>query len=440
MKRYFYRLLHRYLSVYIRPQDSVIEIYPHSEWLIGLFSGQKAAVVLNHAMDVPEGIEVLKDLKQVNDSCADYLVLNGNIHFERDIQYFLEGLYKACRPSTRVLIIYYSALWRPLAIMATKLGMRTKTAEQNWVAPADVDNLLALAGFQPIRRDQRILFPIYIPFLSHFINRYIAPLPFLRQFALINLLVVRPLRPVEPAEVPSVSVVVPARNEAGNIESAILRLPRMGPHDELIFVEGNSSDETWNTILEMQKKYAGRLRIEAMQQEGRGKGDAVRKGFVNAKNEILVILDADLTVPPEDLPKFYRALVSGAGEFINGSRLVYPMEKRAMRFFNIIGNKFFATGFSFVLGQKFKDTLCGTKVLTRENYRKIAAQRSYFGEFDPFGDFDLLFGASRMGLKICEIPIRYADRTYGSTNIQRWRHGFLLLRMLWFAASKIKFI
>jgi len=239
---------------------------------------------------------------------------------------------------------------------------------------------------------------------------------------------------------PSVSVIVPARNEAGNIENAVLRLPVMGPDDELIFVEGNSSDNTWEKIQEVQKKYGSSRRLIIAQQTGKGKGDAVRKGFSLASKDILMILDADLTVPPEDLPKFYDAIVSGHGEFINGSRLVYPMEGQAMRFLNMLTNKFFAMAFSFVLGQHFKDTLCGTKVLTRRQYTRLAEHRKFFGEFDPFGDFDLLFGAARLGLKIVEVPIRYRDRVYGTTNISRWRHGFLLLKMLLFAALRIRFI
>ena len=241
-------------------------------------------------------------------------------------------------------------------------------------------------------------------------------------------------------EPPSVSVVIPARNEAGNIEQAVIRTPLMGPSDELIFVEGGSSDDTWETILKIQRLYGGTRKIIAVKQDGKGKGDAVRKGFAQASNEVLMILDADLTMPPEDLPKFYEAYVSGKGELINGSRLVYPMDKKAMRFINLLGNKFFASAFSFVLGQRLKDTLCGTKVLSNANYKRLARNRSYFGDFDPFGDFDLLFGAARTGLRIVEVPICYRERTYGTTNISRWRHGAILLAMLVFAARRLKFV
>jgi hypothetical protein len=440
MKTYFYKLLHKYLSVYVRPQNSLLEIHPASDLLIRLFCNLKTAVLLAPGTRRPDNLEALSRIEQVRDWNPEYILLNGNIHYEEDIQAFMESLHTVCQPSTRLLITYYSALWKPLTLLATALGLRTRTGEQNWVTHTDIDNLLQLAGFQTIRRDQRILIPLYIPFLSYFINRYVAPLWFFRHLAMINILIARPMALVQEPRPLSVSVVVPARNEAGNIESAITRLPPMGPDDELIFVEGNSTDQTWQTIREMKEKYAGRLSIQIAKQEGKGKGDAVRKGFSIATKDILMILDADLTVPPEALPKFHRALVSGAGELISGSRLVYPMEKRAMRFWNMVGNKFFAMSFSFVLGQQFKDTLCGTKVISRENYIRLAAQRSFFGDFDPFGDFDLLFGSCRMGLKLCEIPIRYAERTYGTTNIQRWRHGLILLRMLLFAALKIKFI
>ncbi|OQY02755.1 MAG: glycosyl transferase, partial [Bacteroidetes bacterium 4572_117] len=237
----------------------------------------------------------------------------------------------------------------------------------------------------------------------------------------------------------STTVVIPARNESGNIENAILRMPDFGKHLEIIFIEGNSTDDTWETIQAIQKKYDGKYDIKIGRQDGKGKGDAVRKGYDMATGDILMILDADLTVPPEELPKFYKALVSGKGEFINGSRLVYPMDKNAMRPLNIMGNKFFSMAFSWILEQAIKDTLCGTKVMFRKDYERLAQNRAFFGDFDPFGDFDLIFGAYKLNLKIIDLPITYRERTYGDTNISRFRHGFILLRMMFFAIGKIKF-
>jgi glycosyltransferase involved in cell wall biosynthesis len=236
-----------------------------------------------------------------------------------------------------------------------------------------------------------------------------------------------------------VSIIVPARNEAGNIAQIFDRTPKMGQGTELVFVEGHSRDDTYAVIAQQITAHP-ECRCQLLRQTGVGKGDAVQLGFANASGEILMILDADLTVPPEDLPRFYEALWAGKGEFVNGVRLVYPLEKQAMRFLNLVGNKFFSLAFAWLLGQPIKDTLCGTKVLWKADYELIVANRAYFGDFDPFGDFDLLFGAAKLGLKIVDIPVRYRERTYGTTNIQRWKHGWLLLRLVLFAAGRIKFI
>jgi hypothetical protein len=436
--RYFYKLLYKYYNFYIQNNQNIIEINPQNDFLQEHFQNNYTAV--NSIYDFEKINKRANTVVGGTNSNYDYVILNGNLQYERDIQKFLESLHEAVTTKTRIIISYYSSLWKPIFILVTKLKIRKKTPEQNWISHEDINNLLLLAGFELIRRDSRVLFPIYIPLLSDFINRFIAPLPFFRLFTMINIVLARPLYKKAFAQEPSVSVIIPARNEAGNIEKAINRIPKMGGHDEIIFVEGNSTDNTWEVIQQAKEKYGNKRNIKISQQSGRGKGDAVRKGFSLAQNEIFMILDADLTVPPEELPKFYKAITSNKGEFINGSRLIYPIENDAMRFFNILGNKFFAIAFSFILGQKFKDTLCGTKVLSSQNYIKLVANRAYFGDFDPFGDFDLLFGASRMGLKIIEIPITYKERTYGDTNISRWKHGFILLRMLLFATNKIKFI
>ena len=426
MRRYFYNSLASYLSLYVRPQDEVVEIRPLSDSLGKQFARYRA-------------VSSVEDLKAVDQPTRDYVLLNGTIHYERDIQEMLNRLRECLEGSARVLFVYYSMLWKPLAWLASKFGVRSRTPEQNWIAHEDLENLCHLAGLEIIRRDVKLLCPIPIPFLANFLNRYVAPLPFFRLFTMLNIVIARPVKPISVVG-PSVSVIVPARNEAGNINDILRRCPTMGPEDEIIFVEGNSIDDTWARIQQAVSGYKGTHRLVAAQQKGEGKGDAVRLGFDLATRDILMILDADLTTPPEELPKFYNAIVENKAEFVNGSRLVYPMEKQAMRFFNILANKFFAVAFSFVLGQRFKDTLCGTKVLSRAHYQRLTATREFFGDFDPFGDFDLLFGAARLGLKIVEIPVHYRERTYGTTNIQRWRHGLILLRMLMFAARRMKFL
>jgi glycosyltransferase involved in cell wall biosynthesis len=312
---------------------------------------------------------------------------------------------------------------------------------QNWLTVQDASHLLFLTDYEVIRSWQAILVPLRVPLLSRFCNRYLARIWPFRYGCLTNVVLARPSpRPEAMPESPSVSVIVPARNEAGNIAHILDRVPEMGSRTEIVFVEGGSTDDTYDTIQrEIERRGIGD-RCRLYRQPGKGKGDAVRLGFAEATGDILMILDADLTVPPEDLPRFYEAVRSGRAEFANGVRLVYPMEERAMRFLNLIGNKFFSVAFSWLLGQPVKDTLCGTKALWKTDYETIAKNRNAFGDFDPFGDFDLIFGAVKQNLRIVDIPVRYRQRTYGDTNISRWKHGFMLLRMVLFAARRIKFV
>ncbi len=369
----------------------------------------------------------------------DFIILSDILNDLWDVQQVFQGLRRFCHSRTRIVLNLYSHLWEKPLEWAQKSGLATPTLPQNWLTVEDVGNLLYLTDFDVIRSWQEILFPLRVPLLSPLLNRCaVRAWPF-RWFALTNFIIARPRPKDEPAPPPLVSVVVPARNEAGNIPRIFARTPEMGRGTELIFVEGHSGDGTYEAIERAMAENPER-RCLLFRQTGAGKGDAVRLGFSRATGDILMILDADLTVPPEDLPRFVEALTSGKAEFVNGVRLVYPMEDRAMRFFNLLGNKFFSLAFSWLLGQPIKDTLCGTKVLRREEYRQIEQNRSYFGDFDPFGDFDLIFGAAKLNLKIVDLPVRYRERTYGTTQIQRWRHGWLLLKMVAFAARRIKFI
>ncbi len=366
----------------------------------------------------------------------DYIILSDLVGSLWDVQKVFENMQNASHDRTRIIISNYNYLWEPVIQLGENLGFKQKQPLQNWLSITDIRSILSLAGFETIRTEKKIILPKNIPLLSWFFNRIMVNLPFFRGSGLTNFIVARPA--VERNDHQSVTIVVPARNEKGNIENAILQTPGFGSHQEFIFVEGNSSDGTWEEMLRVKESYPDKD-IKVMRQSGRGKGNAVREGFEKATGDMLFILDADLTTPPGDMPKFYDALRKNRGEFINGCRLVYPMEKQAMRFLNLVANKTFGMIFSYLLGQSLKDTLCGTKVLYRKDYETIRENRSYFGDFDPFGDFDLLFGAAKLNLKIVEVNVRYKDRQYGSTQISRFRHGWLLVRMTVYAARKLKF-
>ena len=373
------------------------------------------------------------------DGRFDVIILSDAIGLLDDIQTALERLRALLAPRGRLIVTYYNFLWEPALRAAERLGIKTKWPEQNWLSMADIESLLNLAGYEVFRRGTDVLLPIEVPVVSHVTNRVTAKLPALREASLVDYFVARPIPQTQVHPLPTVSVICPCRNEKGNIREAVLRTPLMGPRTELIFVDGNSSDGTLEEIEQVIAEYRGPLELRLVKQgDGKGKGDAVRKGFAAAKNDVLMILDSDLTVPPEDLPKFYRALSRGKGEFINGVRLVYPMEGEAMRFLNQIGNKFFSVALSWVLEQPIKDSLCGTKVLLKRDYEEIANNRSFFGDFDPFGDFDLLFGAARLNMRIIDLPVRYRARTYGETKISRFRHGWLLLKMTAFGFRKLR--
>jgi SAM-dependent methyltransferase len=373
------------------------------------------------------------------DEKFDVIVCSDLMNELWDVQQVLRVAAAHGHAGTRLILNIYNRLWELPRRLAEWLGLARPMLEQNWLTVKDLANLLYLNEFEVVRTSREILWPLRTPVLDWLANRYLVKLWPWCWLGLTNFIVARPKPVPGGGAEPGVSVVVPARNEAGNIPHIFNRLPNMGGGTELIFVEGHSSDYTGAVIEREMANWPGRC-VKLLRQAGKGKGDAVRLGFANATGELLMILDADLTVAPEDLPRFYEAWRSGKGELVNGVRLVYPMGRGAMRLPNLLGNKFLSRAFSWLLGQSIKDTLCGAKALSRHHYETIAANRSYFGKLDPFGDFDLIFGAARYSLKMVDLPIRYQERTYGKTSIRRWRHGLLLLRMVLLASRRIKFV
>ncbi|MBD3320119.1 MAG: glycosyltransferase [Chitinivibrionales bacterium] len=443
--RYYYDDLLKFFSYNIPTNTSVLEIGCATGEIIGNLN-----VAHGTGIDIsPRMIEIAQkkyphlvfytmDAENLAlDQTFDYIIISDTLGYFEDIQQAFELLLKVTHAGTRIIITYHNFMWQPFLKIAEILRLKMPQKRLNWLNETDINNILHIAGLEIVKQGRRFLFPKYLPLISWFMNKYIAHLPLINSVCLTGYSIAR--KASASMNKPSVSIIIPARNEKGNIKRAVEKIPEMGTHTEIIFIEGHSSDGTLEEIQNVAASAAPGRDISYAVQNGRGKGDAVRLGFSMAKNDILMILDADLTVDPSELPKFFDALAGGAGEFVNGSRLVYPMEKEAMQTLNMFGNKFFSTMFSWILGQRLKDTLCGTKVLSRENWKKIEANRSYFGEFDPFGDFDMLFGAAKLNLKIVEVPVRYRARTYGTTNISRFRHGLLLFEMMLFAMNKIKF-
>lgn len=379
------------------------------------------------------------DLADVTET-FEYVIFSDILGHVDDVEAVLREASARIPWNGRIIVTQYSALWEPILDFASKIGLRMPRVVQSWLSGGDLENFARLAGLEVIRRGTRILVPFYIPLVSTFFNKYLGNIfPFTR-LGLYHYLVLRKQNAKPSTLKPTLSIVVPARNEAGMVDTILRDLTALDCMTELIFVEGHSKDYTYEAIERAILSYKGDKKILCAKQGGKGKGDAVRKGFDMATSDIITIFDADMTVPAADMPKFYRAIVENRGDFINGSRLVYPLEKQSMRFLNYLGNKFFSLAFSWLLNTRVKDTLCGTKMLWKDDYERIKAGRAFFGDFDPFGDFDLLFGASKLNRRIIDLPVHYGERTYGTTNIQRWRHGWLLLKMVVFAMRKIKFI
>jgi len=375
-------------------------------------------------------------LDEVAPQTFEYIILSSTLMESIDVHKLFFDLKKFCTDSTRIVLDNYSCWWEPVLRLAQKVGLRKPSTFDNWLTKNDIQNFLYLNGFEEIYSGRRMLIPFYIPGISLFINSVVAHIPFVNRLCLIEWTIARMVHQKE--KVSSVSVIVPCRNERGNVEEIVKTLPSLGSKTEIIFIEGHSKDGTLDEIQRVAATYPEK-NISYFVQDGKGKGDAVRLGFAKAKHDILIIFDGDNTIPMHELPRFVQVLDTGKGEFINGSRFVYAMEKGATRFLNIIANHCFGIGFSWLLGQKVKDTLCGTKVLYKKDYEKIAHNRAYFGEFDPFGDFDLLFGAAKLHLKIIDVAVHYKSRTYGSTQIRRFYHGIILAKMWIFALRKFKF-
>ncbi|HEX9129668.1 MAG TPA: glycosyltransferase [Gemmatimonadaceae bacterium] len=420
-KRHFYELVAAEVSSLTRYYDRLVQ------W--GRTGGDDGDLL--NAIDCPDKSLVadgdIPDLSTESDRRTAVLLF-GTLNHDYDIEGLLTRLHSRLSRTSRVVIVTFNPYLQWLYRLALWLGLKRGTMPTTFITLNDLRNICRLSGFEIVRIRTVVYSPWRFLGLGSLINFVMPVVPLLRQVALTTIIVIRPVGKLS-ARRESVSVVIPARNERGNIAAAVSRMPDMDCDVELIFVEGHSTDGTWEEIQRVCAEYAGAMRMQAFQQTGRGKADAVRLGFSRATGDVLTILDADLTMPPELLTRFVDAYRTAKADFINGNRVTYPMEGEAMRFLNRLGNVFFAKALTWMLGVRLGDCLCGTKLVARHDYARMERWRADFGDIDPFGDFELLFPAAVLGIGIIDVPIRYRARTYGSTNINRFRHGLMLLRM-----------
>jgi hypothetical protein len=427
-KRYFHDLLAAEISSATRYYDSLVQY--------GRVGGDDGYLLSR--IDVPSVSfsEAPPDLSS-NDKRAAVL-LNGTLNHHLDVQDLLTQLKPQLSRTSRVIVVAFNPYLQWLYRVAVRLKIESGEVPATFLTVTDLDNLCRLSGFERIRVRPAGYVPWRLLGLGSLVNRILPAIPLLKHLSLASIIILRPVIGDDVERPASVSVIIPARNERGNIEAALQRMPDLGSEFEVIFVEGHSSDGTWEEILRVREKYSDRLNIIPLQQTGKGKSDAVRLGFEHASGDLLTILDADLTMPPELLTRFVGAYRSGVADFINGSRIVYPMEGGAMRFLNRVGNVFFAKALSWVLGVRIGDSLCGTKLIRRDDYARLVAWRWDFGDFDPFGDFELLFASAVLGLGVVDVPIRYRARQYGDTQIRRFHHGLMLLKMTLIGFFRVK--
>jgi SAM-dependent methyltransferase len=434
--RYYYDRIKRLLRFIIEPHKRVLELRCQTGHLLAAVEpsfGMGAEISENLvavAREKHPNLHFIRSDPEDVDLGTDFdYVIVSHIFDTVDIQSTLDRVRAHCKPETRVLVINYNQLWEPTLKLAGAIGLRSPCVEPNWVSDEDLRGFLNLSGLRPLRTHQILLFPKYIPLISWFLNDIVARLPGLRRLCLIQVIVARPEPVVGKEEETSVSVIVPCRNERGNIQPAVERIPEMGRHTEIIFCDDKSTDGTADEVRRMQTLYPHRD-IRLLDGPGICKAENVWTGFRGAKGDVLMILDADLTVMPEELPFFFRALVKNNGEFINGSRLVYPLPKTAMKFFNRLGNRIFGLVFSYLLKQRFKDTLCGTKALWRKDWLRIEKFIGSWGVRDLWGDYELILGASKLHLEIVEMPVHYQERIFGVTKMTRvFANGVRMMRI-----------
>lgn len=356
----------------------------------------------------------------------DVIVVTDVLEIYSDIYLFLEKLNNLLEDNGKLILSSVNTRWGNLLKIAELLGLKSKTNNFSYIHLNKIEKISNGAGYDLIETITRQFIPFKFLYLGNIINKILELLLFYFKFGVKTYIVLRKISIREKSL--SKTIIIPAKNEEGNLEELVSRIPKF-ENCEIIFSIGESSDRT----LEVSKKIIDKnsdFNIKLIEQSKNGKANAVWEAIALSSGDVLAILDSDLSVDPETLKDFFKIIESNSADFVNGTRLVYEMEKGSMRIINKLGNRVFQYLIGKIINEDLTDSLCGTKVFKKDLIKKIFWWQDNFNLKDPFGDFDLIFAASYTGQKILEYPIHYRTRKYGTTQISRFRDGFKLVKYL----------
>lgn len=374
-------------------------------------------------------VDTNEDLNKIliNNTKYDCIVLSDMFEVNDDILGLLKLLKKNLNNDGTILLTSITPIWDGVLSILEMLNLKNKSKKRSYIHLNKLSAVLDTINFQITGKRTRQYFPFKLFYFGNIINNFLEIILYFFNFGIRSYFTIKEIEDTAEKDVLSKTIIVPAKNEEGNLNELINRIPYLGNNVEVIISCGISND---NTLGMAKSLKSDNFIIKVIEQTSKGKANAVWEACEQSSNDLIAILDADLSVDPEELSSFFELIETKKCDFVNGTRLIYSMEKGSMRFINNFGNRLFQYVVSKIIRLPLTDSLCGTKVFKKNLYEKIKKWQSVVKIKDPFGDFDLLFAAAYSSQKIVEYPIHYRARKYGTTQIRRFKDGFKLIKYL----------
>ncbi len=355
------------------------------------------------------------------------IILTDLFEVSTDILELLSMVNKLLGKDGIIVICSINQKWNRILNLFERLNLKDGNQKRLFINSTIVLNIAKVTGLEFVTQRNKQIFPFRMLGLGSLINNILEILFFPFSFGIRIYSILNQQEKFNEEKKYSKSIIIPAKNEEKNLKPLLNQIPELEEDHEIILAIGDSEDKTYEVAKEIKEARCWPFEVKVIKQTGKGKANAVWEAVEEASKEVIIILDADISVNPETIVQFNSVIDTGKASFVNGTRLIYGMESGAMRIVNNLGNRIFQYIVSIIIGQKITDSLCGTKVFFRKDFNKIKLWKELVQMKDPFGDFDMIFTAGYFGLKILEIPVRYQARVYGVTQIKRFRDGYKLI-------------